>query len=166
MLHAIISIWTLDSLIKRGLREFITHYVNLASQVDVFHTDDYGYQSWSYWHLLWKCHWMQWEADLVLFSQEWLWIFPSPFNMSITTEILLSQWGCLQILIIFFAIFKIFKDRVSVLECWCCFSHFIDRLYRSWAATLIISGYLSDSRKQRCKIGGIHSAHPIFRHGF
>lgn len=48
VLHAITSIWMLDSLIKRGLREFIAHYVSLASQVDVFHTNDYGYQSWSH----------------------------------------------------------------------------------------------------------------------
>lgn len=48
MLHAITSIWMLNSLIKRGLGEFITHYISLASQVDAFHTNDYGCQSWSY----------------------------------------------------------------------------------------------------------------------
>lgn len=47
VLHAITSIWMLDSLIKRGLGEFIAHFVSLVSQVDVFHTNDYGCQSWS-----------------------------------------------------------------------------------------------------------------------
>lgn len=89
VLHTIISIWMLDSsLIKGGLREFITQYINLASQVDVFHTNDYGCQSWSCYHPWQKCHWMQWEADLVLFSQGWLWIFYSPFNTNVTTEVL------------------------------------------------------------------------------
>lgn len=141
MLHAIISLWMLDSsLIKRGLREFITYYVNLASQVNVFHTNDFGCRSWSHWHPLWKCHHMQWEAGMTMNIHS---------SLSYNYRNIIGWCSGLQIVIIFFAFLKNFKDHVSVLDHWCCFSHFVDRLYSSWAATLVIIGCL---RQQKAKM--------------